>query len=232
MGTILLSNIYVGVALSLLGFFIGDKVNKKLKTPLANPLLIGSIFVWVVLELLQVETAVYQQSNAFLHAILPPATVCLAVPMYEKVSVLRQNLAAILISVFAGVLSSIVSVFLFVLLINLNFVETIALLVRSITTPIALGITEPHGPEAVGLTALFIALTGISGNVMGVSLLKLFAIKHPIAMGLAFGTSSHVLGTTKALQLGAVQGAMSSLSIVVAGFMTVLILPLVETLLF
>jgi putative effector of murein hydrolase len=230
MKDVIVQSAYFGVILSIIGYFIGDVINKKLKSSLANPLLIAAFFIAAVLTVFRIDTAIYQNSAELIHYMLAPVTVCLAVPMYERLSVLRQNLKSILVSVFVGTVSSIATVIVFTLIINLTYPETISLMTKSVTAPIGLGITEQYGGMAA-LTATIIGLTGICGNVIGVKLLKMCHINHPIAIGLAFGTASHVVGTTKALELGEVQGAMSSLSIIVAGFMTVLLMPLVVMLL-
>jgi putative effector of murein hydrolase len=164
----------------------------------------------------------YNQSAKYLSYLLTPATVSLAIPLYEKLSLLKKHFGAIIISISVGVLTSLVSILLLSMLFGLSYTEYVTLLPKSITTAIGIGISEEFGGY-VSITATAIIITGILGNMIGEITCKIFRIKHPISKGLAFGTSSHAIGTTKAMELGQIEGAMSSLSIVVSGLLTVLL---------
>lgn len=157
----------------------------------------------------------------YLSYLLTPATVCLAIPLYQQIVLLKKNMMAILLGIIAGVLSSLGSVLALSFVFGLEHEYYVTLLPKSITTAIGMGVSEELG-GIVTITVAVILITGIFGNVMGETICKLFHIYEPIAVGLAFGTSSHAVGTAKALELGEIEGAMSSLSIAVAGILTVI----------
>ncbi len=163
----------------------------------------------------------YNQSAQYLSYLLTPATVCLAIPLYQQIVLLKKNMMAILLGIIAGVLSSLGSVLALSFVFGLEHEYYVTLLPKSITTAIGMGVSEELG-GIVTITVAVILITGIFGNVMGETICKLFHIYEPIAVGLAFGTSSHAVGTAKALELGEIEGAMSSLSIAVAGILTVI----------
>lgn len=210
----------IGVAISLLAYQIGVYLKAKTKKAIFNPLLISIILVILFLLLFDIDYENYNQSARYLSYLLTPATVCLAIPLYEKITLLKENLVAILFGVFAGVLTSLLSILGMSVLFNLSHEEYVTLLPKSITTAIGIGISEELGGY-VSITAAVIILTGILGNMIGEIACKCFRIKNSISRGLALGTSSHAIGTTKALELGETEGAMSSLAIVVAGLITV-----------
>ena len=168
-----------------------------------------------------VDYGAYENGAKYIQYFLTPATVSLAIPLYRKLNLLKKYPAAIFVGIGAGVLTAMVSIYGMSLLFGLTHTQYVTLLPKSITTAIALGMSEKQG-GIIGLTVVSVSITGILGNVAAESICKLFRIQEPIARGLAIGTSAHALGTTKAMELGEVEGAMSSLSIVVAGIMTVL----------
>ena len=149
------------------------------------------------------------------------ATVCLAVPLYEQLSLLKKNFKAVAAGIFSGVLASLVSVLGLSALFGLNHEQYVTLLPKSITTAIGMGISEELG-GIVTITVASIIITGILGNVIAEFVCKVFKIHHPIAKGLALGTASHAIGTAKAMEMGPIEGAMSSLAIAVAGLLTVI----------
>lgn len=152
--------------------------------------------------------------------LLTPATVCLAVPLYEQLALLKKNLVAVAAGIVSGVLASMVSVLLLCKLFQLSHEEYVTLLPKSITTAIGMGVSEELG-GIVTITVAVIIITGVLGSVIGEIVCKLFRIQEPIAKGLALGTAAHAIGTSKAMEMGPVEGAMSSLAIAVAGLLTV-----------
>lgn len=213
------------VVLTLAAFQVGLLLQKRFQSAICNPTLIAVILVIPVLFLLNMDLETYQQGTSYLSWLLTPATVCLAVPMYEQFQVLRKNLPAICIGVAAGAISCIVMVTAVCVLLGFERPLTVSLLPKSITTAIALALTEMAGGMP-GVTTAAISITGICSNVMGVFWAKVFRITDPIAKGVAFGTSGHVMATAKANELSQLTGAVSSLSLVVAGLLTAVLFPI------
>lgn len=214
------SSVFFGVFVTLAAYLIGLKIRKKTGLVLMNPLLIAIVLVMLLLCTLDIDYAAYNQSAKLVSSLLTPATVCLAVPLYEQLHLLRRHKAAILIGVLSGVLTSLVCVLTLALLFGLDHAAYVTLLPKSITTAIGMGVSEQLGGH-VSITVAVIIITGILGSMIAESVCRVFRITDPIARGLAIGTSSHAIGTTKAMEMGEVEGAMSSLSIVVAGILTV-----------
>ena len=227
MKEILCNSAYFGVTVSLIGYGAGIMLKKKFKYAFLNPLLISIIFVIGVVMLCGVDYESYENSAQYLSYLLTPATVCLAVPLYQQMTLLKKNLAAVACGILAGVLASLGSVLLLAFLFGLEHDVYVTLLPKSITTAIGMGVSEELG-GLVTITVAVIIVTGVIGNVIGEAVCKLFRIYEPIAKGLALGTSSHAIGTAKALEMGEVEGAMSSLSIAVAGLMTVVAVPIMS----
>ena len=221
MKEILCNSAYFGVTVSLIGYGAGIMLKKKFKYAFLNPLLISIIFVIGVVMLCGVDYESYENSAQYLSYLLTPATVCLAVPLYQQMTLLKKNLAAVACGILAGVLASLGSVLLLAFLFGLDHDVYVTLRPKSITTAIGMGVSEQLG-GLVTITVAVIIVTGVIGNVIGEAVCKLFRIYEPIAKGLALGTSSHAIGTAKALEMGEVEGAMSSLAIAVAGLLTVI----------
>jgi len=214
------SSAYFGTALSIFAYYIGTLCRRRFKCAFVNPLLIAVVLVIVFLLAAGIDYDAYAQSAKSISFLLTPATVCLAIPLYEQLDVLKKNLKAILLSILAGVLASLLSVLALAWLFDLSHAQYVTLLPKSITTAIGMDLSSELGGIA-SITAPVIILTGIAGSVLAEGVCRLFKITHPVAVGLAIGTSSHAIGTTKALSLGQIQGAMSSLAIAVAGLITV-----------
>lgn len=214
-------SVYFGVVITFIGYEIGLLLQKKFKTALMNPLLIAAILIIGVLVLLDVPYEEYNKGAEYISFFLTPATVSLAIPLYRQLSVLKKYPLAIFGGIIAGVLTAMLSIWLLSLGFGLNHEQYVTLLPKSITTAIGMGISDKMG-GIVTLTVVAISITGISGNVLCEAILKLFKITEPIAKGLAIGTSAHALGTAKAMEIGEIEGAMSSLAIVVTGIITVL----------
>ena len=185
-----------------------------------------SNMVIAVLVIFQIPYEDYKASANLLSYLLTPATVCLAIPMYKQLRLLKDNLVAVLAAITAGTLCSILSILIMGKLFGLSVEHIATLLPKSITTAIGMGVSEEAG-GIVTLTVAAIIITGILGNMIAELVFQLFHIDHPIARGLALGTSAHAVGTAKALELGEIEGAMGSISICVAGILTVVLVPLV-----
>lgn len=211
---------FFGVVISLLCYEIGLWVKNKTKLAIANPLLIAVIIIVTLLLTFDIEYEAYTKGAQYISFFLTPATVSLAIPLYRQLSLLKKYPKAILGGIAAGVLTTMVSIFLMSLAFGLSHEQYVTLLPKSITTAIGMGVSEKMG-GIVTITVVAISITGILGNIAAETVCRMFKIEEPIAKGLAIGTSAHALGTTKAMEIGEVEGAMSSLSIVVAGIMTV-----------
>ena len=217
----LIDSVFFGAVISLAAYEVGLLIKKKSKLAVLNPLLIGTICVMAVLSLLQVDYSHYSESASYISYLLTPATVCLAVPLYRQLTLLKNNIRAVAGGIASGVLASLVSVFLLAKLFGLSHEQYVTLLPKSITTAIGLGISEELGGIPT-ITVAVIIVTGILGNVIAEFVYRLFRIEEPIAKGLARGTASHAIGTARAMEMGEVEGAMSSLAIAVAGLATVI----------
>ena len=214
------SSVFFGVFVTLAAYFLGLKVKEKPGLAIMNPLLIAIVLVMLLLRGLDIDYAAYNQSARLVSSLLTPATVCLAVPLYEQLQLLKRHKAAILTGVISGVLTSLVCVLVLAMLFRLDHAAYVTLLPKSITTAIGMGVSEQLGGH-VSITVAVIIITGVIGNMIAESVCRAFHITDPIARGVAIGTASHAIGTTKAMELGEVEGAMSSLSIVVAGVLPV-----------
>lgn len=214
-----------GVVISLLAYFLGDAMKRKWKLAIFNPLLISIVLVIVFLLLFGVDYQAYYGSAKYLSYLLTPATVSLAIPVYQKLSLLKKHAAAIFIGVLSGVLASIASVLVLCCLFRLSCGDFATLLPKSITTAIGIGVSQELGGN-VSITAASIVLTGVFGNIIAETACRVFRFRSSISRGLAIGTASHAIGASKAMELGEVEGAVSSLAIVVAGILTVLTAPL------
>ena len=214
-------SLFVGVAVSVMGYELGLGLKKKLKSPLCNPLLVSIAFVMLILVVFRIDYSDYYEGGKYLSYLLTPATVCLAVPLYQQLELMKKNWRAIAAAILSGVLSSLVTVFLLAKLFGFTHEQYVTLLPKSITTAIGMGVSEKLG-GIVTVTVIIIIVTGILGNVIAESVFKIFRIQDPVARGLALGTASHAIGTAKAMELGEIEGAMSSLSIVVSGILTVI----------
>lgn len=213
-------SLFAGVTLSLLSYFIGSVLKKKFKLGIFNPLLISIIITIIVLAVSGVDYDVYNQGVKYLSWFLTPATVCLAIPLYEQWSLLKKNYKAVVIGIASGVLTSLTTVLVLSKIMNLSHAEYVTLIPKSITTAIGMGVSEELGGY-VTITVAVIVVTGVLGNIFGELICKIFRIKEPIAKGLALGSAAHAIGTAKAMEMGEIEGAMSSLSIAVAGILTV-----------
>lgn len=218
-------SLYAGVVLSLGTYGLGLVLKRRLKLGVFNPLLVSIALTIAVLASCGVSYEAYTSGARYLSWLLTPATVCLAIPLYEKREALVRNARAILLALTAGAVTGGLTVLALAALLRLDHRLYVTLLPKSITTAIGMGVAEELDGH-VTIAVAVIVVTGVLGNVLGVALCRLFRIRHPVAKGLAFGASSHAIGTTKAMELGEVEGAMSGLAIAVSGVITVIIAPL------
>ena len=214
MNEVVQNSTIIGIVISLLAFEIGMVLRTKFGYAVLNPLLISIILVIGFMVAFHIDYDSYVMSARYLSYLLTPATVALAVPLYQQMQLLKDNFLAVMLGVFSGVLTSLASILLLCLVFHMNHAEYITLLPKSMS------VVEELGGYTT-ITVATIIVTGILGNVLAEPVCHLFAIKSPIAKGLALGTSAHAIGTSKAMQLGEVEGAMASLAIVVCGIMTV-----------
>ena len=221
MAELMSASAYCGVVLSLGTFFLGSWLKKKLKWRFLNPLLLSILFTLGFLLAFGVDYDSYYEGAKYLSYLLTPATVCLAVPLYEQFEALKKNWRAVLTGILAGVAASLLSILAMAVLFSLEHEEYVSFLPKSITTAIGMGVSEELGGY-VPVTVAVIIITGVLGNVIAEPVLRLFRIREPVAKGIALGTASHAIGTARAMELGEVEGAMSSLSIVVSGILTVI----------
>ena len=213
-------SVFFGVSLSLAAYGVGVLLQKKFRFALFNPLLVSVVLTIAVLLTAHISYDTFYEGAKYLSYLLTPATVCLAVPLYEKLALLKQNWKAIFAGILSGVVTTLCSVLVMSRLFGLTHEEYVTLLPKSITTAIGMGVSEELGGY-VTLTVAVILITGVIGNVFASAFCKLCRITDRIAVGIAIGSSSHAIGTARAMELGDVEGAMSSLSIVVSGLLTV-----------
>lgn len=211
----------LGLSLSLIAYFLGLALRKRFKLAILNPLLISIILLCFVLSAFKIDYITYKQSAKYLSFLLTPATVSLAVPLYRNLSVLKKNFKAVSISLFVGILTSLASVLIFVLVFGFNHKQYVTLLPKSITTAIGMSVSEQLGGY-VSITVAIIIITGVIGSIIAEPLYRLTKVVHPISKGLGLGASAHAIGTSKAVEMGEIQGAMSSLAIVFCGVFTVI----------
>ncbi len=213
-------SVFFGVTLSFLSYGLGVLLKKKLKLGILNPLLVSIVITVIVLVVTDMDYEIYYNGAKYISYLLTPATVCLAIPLYEQFEILKKNVAAILAGILSGVLTSLSCILAMVLIFNMNHKQYVSLLPKSITTAIGMGVSEELGGY-VAITTAIIIITGVFGNVIGEFVLYIFRIKEPVAKGIALGTASHAIGTAKAMELGEIEGALASLSIILSGIITV-----------
>ena len=221
---------FFGIFVTLFFYGIGMALKQKVKHPLVNPMLLAIVFTILFLHLSGIDYKTYNHSAKYISYLMTPATICLAVPLYRQLDSLKQNFTSIMFGITSSVIVTMVSVLAFSRFFGLNHASYVTMLPKSITTPIGIGVAEELGGY-VSITVASIVISGILGNLFAESVCKLFGIHEPIAKGIAIGCSSHAMGTVKALEMGEVEGAMSSLSIAIAGILTVVVASVFATLL-
>ncbi len=217
----IMSSPFFGIWLSIAAFWIGVKLQKKTGLVICNPLIIAIVLVSGTLLILKIPYESYEAGGSVINMFLAPATACLAVSIYTKASLLKENWIPVVTGAVCGSLASMGSVFLMCRLFSLDEAMTVSLMPKSVTTPIAVSISEGHG-GMVPITVVAVIFTGILGSVLAPGLIRLFRVKDPVTAGIAIGACSHAVGTSKALELGETEGAMSGLAIGICGILTVL----------
>ena len=220
-------SLYFGVLVSLGAYLFGIWLREKTGFAVFNPLLVAIVAVIAILSFFHIDYDEYNVGGSFVSFLLTPATVCLAIPLYKQLELLKREALAVFAAITAGVAGSAASIFAMCALFKMSHVHYVTLLPKSITTAIGMGVSEEAG-GIVTLTVASIIVTGILGNIAAEFIFRLAKLEEPIAKGLALGTAAHAIGTAKALSLGEIEGAMSSLAIAVAGIMTVVVVPLVS----
>lgn len=214
------NTVYWAVLVSLALYLLGKYLQDKTHIVLFNPLLLSTVFTILFLLLFHIDYNTYYEKADYLYYLLTPTSVCLAVPLYEQIKLLKQNVLAIVLGILSGVIACLLSILGFAVVFNFSHTVYVTILPKSITAAMAMGVSEELGGIS-SLTVPIVIMTGITGNIIAELVCKIFRIKEPIARGLAIGSASHAMGTAKAIEMGEIEGAMSSLSIAVAGIMTV-----------
>lgn len=215
-------SVFFAVVLTLITYLIGLGLKKRFRLAIFNPLLVSAALMIVVMILFRIDYSVYEAGAKYINFFLTPSTVALAVPLYEQLEPLKKNWPAILLGILAGALTSAVCVLVLAVMFGFTHAQYVTLLPKSVTTAIGMGVSQELG-GIVPITVAVIAITGVLGNMMADFLCRLFKITDPIAKGIGIGSSAHAMGTARAMEIGEVEGAMSSLSIVVSGVITVFI---------
>ncbi|WP_058990807.1 LrgB family protein [Anaerococcus rubeinfantis] len=221
----MLDNQYFGIVLSFAAYEIGKWINKKLKTPIANPLLIAILLIIGFLSITGIDYEYYKKGGDFIAFFIGPATVAMVLDLYANLDTLKKNILPIIVGVgFGTIFSFVLAIFLSkIFQIDKNLVAS--LIPQSITTAIAISLSGEY-QGIIGLTAIVVVIRGVSGAVFAPIVMKIFRIKDPVAQGVAIGTSAHAVGTSQARLMGEIQGAMSGLSIAIAGITAVIIMPI------
>lgn len=222
MNEFLQNSVFFGVFISVVTYEIGALIKRKWNVAIFNPLLISIALIIVFLILFDVDYDTYDFGAQYLSYFLTPATVALAVPLYEQIEPLKNNWKAIIAGIFSGALTSALCVLILSIVMGLDHKQYVTLLPKSITTAIGMGLSEELG-GIVTITVAVIVVTGVIGNMFAEQICKLFHITDPVAKGIAIGSSAHAMGTAKAMEMGEIEGAMSSLSIAVSGLLTVVV---------
>lgn len=211
-----------GIAITILAFQFGIFLNKKTKSPFMNPLLVAIAVIILVLQVFHIPYSAYSAGGDIISMFVAPATAVLGYSIYKQVTILKKYFIPIVAGCFAGSLTSVGSILILCRLFHLEDALTSSLVPKSVTTAIAIEISSQLG-GIPAITVAIVVITGVLGAVLGPFLIKLFHIDHEVAQGVAIGTASHAVGTSKALELGEVQGAMSGIAIGVSGIITVIL---------
>ena len=217
------SSTFFCVSLTLIAFSAASALQRKWKVAMLNPIVLSAAVIIAVLKLLNISNAAYQAGCQILSFLLTPATICLSISFYEQFQNLKKHLLAVTLGVAAGTVASIGAIWAMAKAFGLDSALTASMLPKSVTTAIGVALSTELGGIAAITTAAII-ITGIFGNIVGPSLCRLFRLDDPVAQGAAFGTSAHVIGTTRALEMNALAGAVSSLSLTLAGIVTCILM--------
>ena len=214
-----------GIIISIFAYRIGQIFQKKTGLAFFPPVLTAYIVIISFLLIFNIPVEKYELGGSMIDFFLAPVTIVLAVPLYKQLDLIKKNFIAVFLGILSGIVTCFISIFIFRYLFQLNDTLFISLLPKSITTPMALAVSEPNG-GIKAITAISVVITGIGGAAIGPSLYRLLHFKNRVAKGIGLGSSAHALGTTRALEMGEVEGAFSGASICLTGVLTVLLLPL------
>ena len=218
----ILSSPFFGLALSIGVYLLCKWINQKTKLAILNPLLLTTALIIIILVALDIPIDSFNNGGDFISLFLAPATTVLAYSIYRQITLLKKNFIPIFIGCLMGSLTSMTSAYLLCKAFGLDSTLTASMIPKSVTTPIAMEVSSSlAGIPSVTVAA--VVVTGIFGSMACPILIKLFKVKNKIAAGVAIGTCSHAAGTSKAIELGEVEGAMSGIAIGVSGILTVLI---------
>lgn len=231
MNEMLVNSTYFGFVITIIMYYIGVQIKNKTKISLLNPLLTATIMIVAILLIGNIDYDTYHNGAKYVSYFLTPTTVCLAIPLFKKMEILKKNIIAIISGILAGVLVNALVVVVFVKIFGMSNELGTSLLPKSITAPIALGVVEELGGIS-SITVFAVILSGIIGAVIAPTIFRVLRIKEEVSQGLACGTASHGSGTTTALELGEIQGAMSGLAITVTGLITTIVVPIVNSIFF
>lgn len=222
---------YFGFMLTIIIYYLAVLLKDKTKKTILNPLLITTIIIVIFLLIFNIKYETYNIGAKYISYFLTPTTVCLAVPLYKQIRVLRKSIIGILSGIISGVLANAFVIVILVKCFKMDNILGTSLLSKSITAPIAIGVTNELGGIS-SITVFAVILSGIIGAVIAPTIFKLLKIKSPVSQGLACGTAAHGSGTTTALELGEIQGAISGLAIIITGLITTLLVPIINSIFF
>lgn len=229
MKDLLTSNQFFGLIISYIAFEIGKFIFKKSKTPLCNPLMIAIFIVIGTLKFFNISTENYFKGGNIILFFLGPATVALALPLYKQWNLFKKHFIPVMIGATVGSFCAIISVIVLGKILNIDEKLLFSFMPKSITTPIGIEVSSMIG-GIPSLTVLSIIVTGVTGNVSAPFICKIFRIHHSVAKGIGIGVASHAIGTSKAMEMGEIEGSMSALSIVIAGILTLVWAPILKIL--
>lgn len=222
---------YFGFVLTIIIYYLAVLLKDKTKKTILNPLLITTVIIVIILLIFNIKYETYNIGAKYISYFLTPTTVCLAVPLYKQIKVLKKKIIGILSGIISGVLANAFVIVIFVKCFKMDNILGTSLLSKSITAPIAIGVTDELGGIS-SITVFAVILSGIIGAVIAPTIFKILRIKSPVSQGLACGTAAHGSGTTTALELGEIQGAISGLAIIITGLITTLLVPIINSIFF
>lgn len=227
MKDIIVNDIFFGILISYIAFEIGKYIFKKTQSPIFNPLLIGTIIVISVLKTFDISTDSYYKGASLITFFLGPATVALALPLYKQWNLFKKYFIPVMTGAMAGSFIGVISVIIIGKFLGIDKNLLYSFMPKSITSPIGMEVSTMLG-GIPSITVASIIITGILGNVSAPFICKIFRIKHSVAKGIGIGVASHAVGTSKAMEMGEIEGSMSALSIVFAGILTLIWAPILK----
>ncbi len=210
------------LTICLLAYQAGVYIHSKIKTSLLNPLLISVVIMMVFLSIFNISQETFDSAGSLIEMLLLPATILLAVPMYHQRARIKQNILPVLVGSVVGVAAAFGSVYVLCRLFNLDLTTIFSLMPKSTTTAISLEISKILG-GVQAITVVGVVFTGMFGTILAPLLIKIFRIKEPVAQGMAIGGTSHALGTSRAVEIGEVQGAFSGIAVSTVGLTAVVV---------